>query len=225
VAVQPAIAVADLHVKRGDAQVLRGVSLEVAAGAVTGLLGPSGCGKSTLMRAIVGVQIVASGTITVLGRPAGSPALRTQVGYVTQAPSVYGDLSVRENLQFFGRVLGTAPARVDTVIATVGLGDFSERVVNRLSGGQRARVSLATALLNEPPLLVLDEPTGATCGRCSGIWPRRARACSSRATSWTRPATATGSCSCATAASSRRSRRRSCDGRRARATWARRSCA
>jgi ABC-2 type transport system ATP-binding protein len=159
VAVQPAIAVADLHVKRGDAQVLRGVSLEVAAGAVTGLLGPSGCGKSTLMRAIVGVQIVASGTITVLGRPAGSPALRTQVSYVTQAPSVYGDLSVRENLQFFGRVLGTAPARVDTVIATVGLGDFSERVVNRLSGGQRARVSLATALLNEPPLLVLDEPT------------------------------------------------------------------
>jgi ABC-2 type transport system ATP-binding protein len=84
VAVQPAIAVADLHVKRGDAQVLRGVSLEVAAGAVTGLLGPSGCGKSTLMRAIVGVQIVASGTITVLGRPAGSPALRTQVGYVTR---------------------------------------------------------------------------------------------------------------------------------------------
>ena len=134
-AVQPAIAVADLHVKRGDAQVLRGVSLEVAAGAVTGLLGPSGCGKSTLMRAIVGVQIVASGRITVLGRPAGSPALRTQVGYVTQAPSVYGDLSVRENLQFFGRVLGTAAGRVDTVIATVGLGDFSERVVNRLSGG------------------------------------------------------------------------------------------
>ncbi|HEY2788540.1 MAG TPA: ABC transporter ATP-binding protein, partial [Gaiellales bacterium] len=154
-----AIAVADLHVKRGDAQVLRGVSLEVAAGAVTGLLGPSGCGKSTLMRAIVGVQIVAAGSITVLGRPAGSRALRTQVGYVTQAPSVYGDLSVRENLRYFARVLGTAPARVDTVIATVGLGDFSERVVDRLSGGQRARVSLATALLNEPPLLVLDEPT------------------------------------------------------------------
>ena len=155
----PAIVVADLHVTRGDAQVLRGVSLEVAAGAVTGLLGPSGCGKSTLMRAIVGVQVVASGTTTVLGRPAGSPALRTRVGYVTQAPSVYGDLSVRENLQYFARVLGTPAARVDAVIATVGLGDFSERVVNRLSGGQRARVSLATALLNEPPLLVLDEPT------------------------------------------------------------------
>ncbi len=155
----PAISVRDLHVKRGGTEVLRGVSLEVAAGAVTGLLGPSGCGKSTLMRAIVGVQIVASGSVSVLGEPAGSPPLRARVGYVTQAPSVYGDLSVRENLRYFARVLGTAPARVDAVIATVGLAEFSDRVVNRLSGGQRARVSLATALLNEPQLLVLDEPT------------------------------------------------------------------
>jgi ABC-2 type transport system ATP-binding protein len=155
----PAISVGDLHVKRGGTEVLRGVSLEVAAGAVTGLLGPSGCGKSTLMRAIVGVQIVASGSVSVLGEPAGSPPLRARVGYVTQAPSVYGDLSVRENLRFFARVLGTAPARVDAVIATVGLAEFSDRVVDRLSGGQRARVSLATALLNEPQLLVLDEPT------------------------------------------------------------------
>ncbi|HEY3764841.1 MAG TPA: ABC transporter ATP-binding protein [Gaiellales bacterium] len=155
----PAIAVADLHVTRGDSEVLRGISLEVPAGAVTGLLGPSGCGKSTLMRAIVGVQVVASGRVTVLGEPAGSRPLRSQVGYVTQAPSVYGDLSVRENLRFFARVLGAAPERVDAVIATVGLGDFADRVVGRLSGGQRARVSLATALLNAPPLLVLDEPT------------------------------------------------------------------
>jgi ABC-2 type transport system ATP-binding protein len=155
----PAISVRDLHVKRGGTEVLRGVSLEVAAGAVTGLLGPSGCGKSTLMRAIVGVQIVASGSVSVLGEPAGSPQLRAHVGYVTQAPSVYSDLSVRENLRFFARVLGTAPARVDAVIATVGLAEFSDRVVGRLSGGQRARVSLATALLNEPQLLVLDEPT------------------------------------------------------------------
>jgi ABC-2 type transport system ATP-binding protein len=155
----PAISVRDLHVKRGGTEVLRAVSLDVPAGAVTGLLGPSGCGKSTLMRAIVGVQIVASGSVSVLGEPAGSPPLRARVGYVTQAPSVYGDLSVRENLRFFARVLGTAPARVDAVIATVGLAEFSDRVVNRLSGGQRARVSLATALLNEPQLLVLDEPT------------------------------------------------------------------
>ena len=159
VADEPAIAVRDLHVSRGDAEVLRGITVDVPAGAVTGLLGPSGCGKSTLMRAIVGVQIVAAGSIDVLGEPAGSRALRTRVGYVTQAPSVYGDLSVRENLVFFRRVLDAAPERVDAVIESVGLEQFADHVVNNLSGGQRARVSLATALLNEPPVLVLDEPT------------------------------------------------------------------
>ena len=156
---QPAIAVRDLHVTRGGTEVLHGLTLDVAAGAVTGLLGPSGCGKTTLMRAIVGVQIVASGSVSVLGEPAGSPSLRARVGYVTQAPSVYGDLSVRENLRYFCRVLGTARERVGAVIATVGLDEFGERVVSSLSGGERARVSLATALLNQPPLLVLDEPT------------------------------------------------------------------
>ena len=158
-AADPAIAVRDLLVRRGGVDVLHRISLEVRAGTVTGLLGPSGCGKSTLMRAIVGVQIVASGTVTVLGEPAGSRSLRSRVGYVTQAPSVYGDLSVRENLRYFAAVLGTAPERVDAVIATVGMDAFAGRVVGSLSGGQRARVSLATALLNEPPLLVLDEPT------------------------------------------------------------------
>ena len=158
-AAEPAIAVRDLLVRRGGVDVLHRISLEVPAGTVTGLLGPSGCGKSTLMRAIVGVQIVASGTVTVLGEPAGSRSLRARVGYVTQAPSVYGDLSVRENLRYFAAVLGTPPELVDAVIATVGMDAFAGRVVGSLSGGQRARVSLATALLNEPPLLVLDEPT------------------------------------------------------------------
>ena len=156
---EPAIAVHDLLVRRGGVDVLHRISLDVPAGTVTGLLGPSGCGKSTLMRAIVGVQVVASGTVTVLGEPAGSRSLRARVGYVTQAPSVYGDLSVRENLRYFAAVLGTPSERVDAVIATVGLDAFAGRVVGSLSGGQRARVSLATALLNEPPLLVLDEPT------------------------------------------------------------------
>ena len=156
---EPAIAVRDLLVRRGGVDVLHRISLEVPVGTVTGLLGPSGCGKSTLMRAIVGVQIVASGTVTVLGEPAGSRSLRARVGYVTQAPSVYGDLSVRENLRYFAAVLGTGPERVDAVIETVGMHAFAGRVVGSLSGGQRARVSLATALLNEPPLLVLDEPT------------------------------------------------------------------
>ncbi|HET7683010.1 MAG TPA: ABC transporter ATP-binding protein [Marmoricola sp.] len=131
----------------------------VPAGQVTGLLGPSGCGKSTLMRAIVGVQRITAGEVTVLGRPAGSPALRSRIGYVTQAPSVYGDLSVGENLRFFGSVLGVGERRVDECLELVALADRRDSVVDELSGGQRSRVSLAVALLGQPELIVLDEPT------------------------------------------------------------------
>jgi ABC-2 type transport system ATP-binding protein len=155
----PAITVEHLTVVRGGTRALDDVTLRVAAGRVTGLLGPSGSGKSTLIRSIVGVQRIASGKVTVLGTPAGSSALRRRVGYVTQAPSVYSDLSVRENLRYFGRILDAPSARVDEVIDTVGLRGAAHRVVGRLSGGQRARVSLASALLNDPEVLVLDEPT------------------------------------------------------------------
>jgi ABC-2 type transport system ATP-binding protein len=158
---QAAIAADSLTVIRGANEVLHGLSFTVAGGGITGLLGPSGCGKTTLMRSIVGVQIIESGEIEVLGSTAGSAALRPRVGYVTQAPSVYGDLSVRENLRYFGRVLGADGGRIDEVIETVSLTDQVDRVVNvnDLSGGQRSRVSLATALLADPELLVLDEPT------------------------------------------------------------------
>jgi ABC-2 type transport system ATP-binding protein len=131
----------------------------VEAGSVTGLLGPSGSGKSTVLRTIVGVQQVASGSVDVLGSPAGSAVLRSRIGYMTQAPSVYGDLTVGENLRFFARVLDEPQAAVDRVLAEVSLEAFRGRVVSRLSGGQRARVSLAAALLGSPDLLVLDEPT------------------------------------------------------------------
>lgn len=154
-----AIEVQDLRVIRGGREVLHGLSLRIEAGSVAGLLGPSGCGKSTLMRSIVGVQIVAGGDVTVLGEPAGSPRLRRLVGYVTQAPSVYGDLSVAENLSYFARVLDVGGERVGEVLETVGLRERGRQVVGSLSGGERARVSLATALLGDPPLLVLDEPT------------------------------------------------------------------
>jgi ABC-2 type transport system ATP-binding protein len=159
VADEPAVAVESLHVTRGGAPVLRDLSLQVAGGTVTGLLGPSGSGKSTLLRAIVGVQRVDAGAIRVFGEPAGSPGLRSRIGYMTQSPSVYSDLSVRENLRYFERVLGVPSQRVDETIETVALSPFATRVVGRLSGGQRARVSLATALLGEPDMLVLDEPT------------------------------------------------------------------
>jgi ABC-2 type transport system ATP-binding protein len=139
--------------------VLPALSCEVAAGTVTGLLGPSGSGKSTLIRAVVGVQRLAGGRVEVLGHPAGSAWLRARVGYMTQAPSVYGDLTIRENLGFFARVLGAPQAAVERALADVSLEEYGDRIVNRLSGGERARVSLATALLGSPELLVLDEPT------------------------------------------------------------------
>jgi ABC-2 type transport system ATP-binding protein len=154
-----AIDVDGLRVVRGRTVALDGISLEVAAGRVTGLLGPSGSGKSTLIRAIVGVQLVASGRVLVLGEPAGSPSLRPRVGYMTQAPSVYADLSVLENLRYFARISGVDRRRADEAMDVVDLGDLAGRVVGRLSGGQRARVSLASALLNDPEVLVLDEPT------------------------------------------------------------------
>jgi ABC-2 type transport system ATP-binding protein len=155
----PTIEAEALRVVRGGIVALDGISLQVAPGRVTGLLGPSGSGKSTLIRSIVGVQRISSGRVTVLGEPAGSASLRPVVGYVTQAPSVYGDLSVRENLRYFARIVGVPRTRVNEVIETVALGGLAGRVVGRLSGGQRARVSLASALLNNPEVLVLDEPT------------------------------------------------------------------
>ncbi len=155
----PAVAISQLRVVRGRLEVLAELSLTVDRGTVTGLLGPSGSGKTTLLRAIVGVQRVASGDVTVLGQPAGSAHLRSIVGYMTQAPSVYGDLTVTENLTFFARILGAATGRIAAVVADVDLGAHQDQLVRDLSGGERARVSLATALLNDPPLLVLDEPT------------------------------------------------------------------
>jgi len=151
--------VRDLRVRRGDKEVLHGLTFALDAGCVTGLLGPSGGGKTTLMRALVGVQRDVAGTVTVLGHPAGSRPLRSRVGYVTQAPAVYGDLTVAENLAYFARVLGSPGNRVDEVLQQVDLEDQRSQRVDSLSGGQRARVSLATALLGAPEVLVLDEPT------------------------------------------------------------------
>jgi ABC-2 type transport system ATP-binding protein len=155
----PAVRIEGLRVRRGGRLVLPSISLEVDPGVVTGLLGPSGSGKTTLMRAVVGVQVVEAGRVTVLGRPAGTRELRRRVGYLTQAPSVYGDLTVSENLDYFARILEVSADRVDATIGTVGLEEHARQVVGTLSGGEIARVSLATALLGEPEILVLDEPT------------------------------------------------------------------
>jgi ABC-2 type transport system ATP-binding protein len=154
-----AVEVRDLVVVRGGRRVLESVSLELARGRVTGLLGPSGSGKTTLIRAIVGVQIVQGGVVRVLGLPAGAPELRARVAYVTQAPSVYADVTVRENLAYFARVLGAPRSRIPEAIEAVDLGGHADQVVRTLSGGELSRVSLATALLGQPEVLTLDEPT------------------------------------------------------------------
>jgi ABC-2 type transport system ATP-binding protein len=153
------VEISGLRVVRGGTEVLRDLTFSVEPGQVTGLLGPSGCGKTTLMRAIVGVQRITAGSVTVFGERAGSAGLRSRIGYVTQAPSVYDDLTVDENLAFFAAVLGVDPGRVDACVQLVDLEAERTRVAGRLSGGQRSRVSLAVALLGEPALIVLDEPT------------------------------------------------------------------
>jgi ABC-2 type transport system ATP-binding protein len=158
--VDVAISVDDLVVTRGGRRVLHGVTAHLPTGSITGLLGPSGSGKTTLMRAIVGVQKVASGSVTVLGAPAGAPALRHAVGYLTQAPSVYADLTVRENARYFATLYrGVTKADADRAIDDVGLSRAADQLVGTLSGGQRSRASLACTLLGQPRVLVLDEPT------------------------------------------------------------------
>jgi ABC-2 type transport system ATP-binding protein len=154
-----AIEVDHLVVARGKRRVLHDLSCAIPRGTVTGLLGPSGSGKTTLMRAIVGVQKIVSGRVTVLGHPAGSKPLRDKVGYLTQAPSVYADLTVQENARYFASLYGEGAANADRAITDVGLGDAKHQLVGNLSGGQRARASLACAILGHPELLVLDEPT------------------------------------------------------------------
>ncbi|MFJ4278702.1 ABC transporter ATP-binding protein [Streptomyces massasporeus] len=162
----PAVHAENLTVVRGPRTVLRTLGFTVPRGQITGLLGPSGCGKSTLMRSLVGTQAKVTGTLDVLGRPAGHPTLRTRIGYVTQAPSVYDDLTVRQNLDYFAAILDPGRAAADRraadvtrAIADVDLTTHADSLAGNLSGGQRNRVSLAVALLGSPELLVLDEPT------------------------------------------------------------------
>jgi ABC-type multidrug transport system, ATPase component len=154
-----AVVVDGLRVNRGGREVVRGISFEIERGTVTGLLGPSGCGKTTLMRSIVGVQIVASGTVTVLGQPAGTAELRKKIGYATQNPAIYADLTVTESLRYFAAVLRAPASDVNRVIEEVGLTTHANVLVGQLSDGQHGRANLAVALLGSPELLVLDEPT------------------------------------------------------------------
>ncbi|MBV8445279.1 MAG: ABC transporter ATP-binding protein [Candidatus Dormibacteraeota bacterium] len=149
----------DLRVRRAGQYVLDGVSFALQRGAVIGLFGPSGCGKTTLMRSIVGVQRNVTGSLSVLGLPAGQPELRHRIAYTTQAPATYADLTVHENLEYFAAIIGAPAPRVAATIEHVGLSGLEHRTVASLSGGQQSRVSLGVALLADAEVLILDEPT------------------------------------------------------------------
>jgi len=157
--VNRALAIEGLVVERSGATVLTNLSFEVPAGSLVGLLGPSGSGKSTLLRSLLGAQRISAGRVEVLGRSAGSPALRSRVGYMAQSSAIYLDLSVEQNVTYFAAVLDCAKSEVPRVIDLVALTPLRKRLVSSLSGGERVRVSLAIALLGAPPLMLLDEPT------------------------------------------------------------------
>lgn len=154
-----AVQIAGLRVDRGGRNVIGDLDLTIPRGVVTGLLGPSGCGKSTLIRALAGVQVLKSGTVTVLGEPAGSATNRHRVAYVTQASSIYPDLTVDQNLAYFAAVHRVGSDTIDEALTAVDLVSHRHSLAGNLSGGQATRVSLAAALLAKPDLYLLDEPT------------------------------------------------------------------
>ncbi|MGH3553414.1 MAG: ABC transporter ATP-binding protein [Mycobacterium sp.] len=157
--VEPVVAIDHLRVIRGKRPAVHDLSVQIARGTITGLLGPSGCGKTTLMRCIVGTQIIAAGTVTVFGAPAGSAALRRRVGYMPQDPTIYNDLRIIDNVRYFASLYGMDAGTADAAVNAVGLQDHRTAYCANLSGGQRTRVALACALVCQPDLLVLDEPT------------------------------------------------------------------
>ncbi|GAA3795255.1 ABC transporter ATP-binding protein [Micrococcus endophyticus] len=160
-----------LVVTRGRTAVLHGLTFDVPAGSITGLMGPSGCGKTTLMRAVVGAQAIAAGTLTVDGAPVGDARLRREIGYTSQGLSIYPDISVRDNVRYFAGLHGVDAAEADRLVAVVGLAEHAHHRVDRLSGGQAHRASLACALVGDPAVLVLDEPTvGLDPVTREGLW-------------------------------------------------------
>lgn len=155
--------------RHGKAPALDGVSLEVAAGSMVGLIGPDGAGKSTLLSLVAGARRLQEGAVEVLGGDMADPGHRSRtcprIAYLPQGlgRNLYPTLTVEENLQFFARLFGHAPGerrrRIDALTETTGLRDFLDRPAGKLSGGMRQKLGLCCALIHDPDLLLLDEPT------------------------------------------------------------------
>lgn len=166
------VATHDLTKLFGSLTAVDHLTLSIKEGEVFGLLGPNGSGKTTLMRMLVGLIKPTSGSATVLGQPSSDKAHLAQLGYMTQAGALYGDLTVRENVEFFAGMCGGADKeRITEVLALVELADRARSPVNTLSGGLKQRASLACALVHRPRLLILDEPTvGIDPALRAGFW-------------------------------------------------------
>lgn len=158
-----AIVLSKINKFYGEQQVLKDIDLEVPHGQIFGLLGPSGCGKTTIVKIIVGILEATSGQAYVLEQPMPKLNVMNQIGYMSQADALYNTLTAAENLHFFGSIYGMSKAEVNKraveVMELVSLGDDLDKPVNAYSGGMKRRLSLAIAILHNPPLLVLDEPT------------------------------------------------------------------
>jgi ABC-2 type transport system ATP-binding protein len=158
-----AIAVKDLSFNYGRLRVIDGLSLEIPPGTSFGLLGPNGSGKTTLIRLMVGLLRPGTGSIRCLGRTP-SPSNARFIGYMPQLPALYSELSVAQNIDFFARIYGLRDRkkraqRVEEVIRLIDLWDKRKTQVMKLSGGMKQRVSLGCAIVHNPPLIFLDEPT------------------------------------------------------------------
>jgi ABC-2 type transport system ATP-binding protein len=157
------ISIRNINKSFGKKQVLFDVSMDVPKGCIYGLLGPSGCGKTTTVRIMAGILGADSGDTFILGQKMPDLNLMGQIGYMAQADALYGMLSGYENLKFFGEVYGMKnkelKARIDYVMSLVNLTEDLHKPVNAYSGGMKRRLSLAIALLPNPKVLILDEPT------------------------------------------------------------------
>jgi ABC-2 type transport system ATP-binding protein len=150
----------DLHKDFGPIHAVDGLSLSVRGGEIYGLLGPNGSGKTTLIRLLIGLLKPTSGSVSLLNQAMPDKAILAKVGYMTQASALYEELTVRENVAFFAAMCGEASqGRVDGAVALVDLQDRAGSLVRTLSGGMKQRASLACALVHQPRLLLLDEPT------------------------------------------------------------------